>query len=450
MKRFDLIIIGAGSGNSVIGPEHDGWDIAIVERGLFGGTCLNVGCIPSKMFVFAAEVAELARRGPELGVDTRFEGADWPAIRDRVFDRIDPIATGGEDYRRSLDNVTVFADDARFVGPKELRVGDETITADTIVLAAGARPNVPAIPGIETVGFDTSDTIMRIDALPERLIVLGGGYIAAELGAVFGSLGSEVTYVLRGDTMLREQDEEISTRMTRIYRRRFTTHVDADFEGLGRGADGDIELRLRSGEVLRADRLLVATGRTPNGEQLGVTTTGVALDDRGYVVTDSYGRTNVDGVWALGDISNPVQLKHVANHEAKIVAHNIANPDDLRQMNHDLIPAAVFAHPQIGTVGLTEQQCRERGLDYTAHVQLYASAAAGWAMEDTESVCKLIMDNATRQLLGAHIMGPQAPTLVQQLIQGMVFGLTVDQMATGQYYIHPAMPEVIEQALLEL
>lgn len=450
MKRFDLIIIGAGSGNSVIGPEHDGWDIAIVERGLFGGTCLNVGCIPSKMFVFAAEVAELARRGPELGVHTRFERADWPAIRDRVFDRIDPIATGGEDYRRSLDNVTVFAEDARFVGPKELRVGDETITADTIVLAAGARANIPPIPGIETVGFDTSDTIMRIDALPERLIVLGGGYIAAELGAVFGSLGSEVTYVLRGDTMLREQDHEISTRATRIYRRRFATHVDADIESVARGADGDIELRLGSGEVLRADRLLVATGRIPNGDQLGVTTTGVALDDDGYVVTDSYGRTDVEGVWALGDISNPVQLKHVANHEAKIVAHNIANPDDLREMNHDLIPAAVFGHPQIGTVGLTEQQCRERGLDYTAHVQLYASAAAGWAMEDTESVCKLIMDNATRTLLGAHIMGPQAPTLVQQLIQGIVFGLTVDEMATGQYYIHPAMPEVIEQALLEL
>ena len=176
----------------------------------------------------------------------------------------------------------------------------------------------------------------------------------------------------------------------------------------------------------------------------------MALDDDGYVISDPFGRTNVDGVWALGDISNPVQLKHVANHEATIVAHNITHPDDLREMNHDFIPAAVFAHPQIGTVGLTEQQCIERDLDYTAHTQEYGSAAAGWAMEDTESICKLIMDNTTRQLLGAHVMGPQAPTLVQQLIQGMVFGLTVDQMATGQYYIHPAMPEVIEQALLEL
>jgi len=450
VQRFDLIIIGAGSGNSIIGPEHDDWNIALVERGLFGGTCLNVGCIPSKMFVFAAELADYARRGPEFGVNTRFDGADWPAIRDRVFGRIDPIAAGGEDYRRGLPHVSVFAHDARFVGPKQLQVGDEVITADTIVLAAGARANVPSIPGIDTVGFDTSDTIMRVDTLPERLIVLGGGYIAAELGAVFGALGSDVTYVLRGDAMLRDQDHDISRRMTEIYGRRYPTHYNADIRSVARDAGGDVVLELGDGTTLRGDRLLVAAGRTPNGDQLGVTETGVTLDDAGYVITDGHGRTEVDGIWALGDISNPVQLKHVANHEAKVVAHNITYPDDLRTLNHDHIPAAVFAHPQIGSVGLTEQECIAQGLDYTAHLQEYGSAAAGWAMEDTESVCKVIMDNTSRRLLGAHIMGPQAPTLVQQLIQGMVFGLTVDQMATGQYYIHPAMPEVVEQALLEL
>jgi mycothione reductase len=291
---------------------------------------------------------------------------------------------------------------------------------------------------------------MRVDTLPERLIVLGGGYIAAELGAVFGALGSDVTYVLRGDAMLRDQDHDISRRMTEIYGRRYPTHYNADIRSVARDADGDVVLELGDGTTLRGDRLLVAAGRTPNGDQLGVIETGVTLDDAGYVITDGHGRTDVDGIWALGDISNPVQLKHVANHEAKVVAHNITYPDDLQTLNHDHIPAAVFAHPQIGSVGLTEQECIAQGLDYTAHLQEYGSAAAGWAMEDTESVCKVIMDNTSRRLLGAHIMGPQAPTLVQQLIQGMVFGLTVDQMATGQYYIHPAMPEVVEQALLEL
>jgi mycothione reductase len=450
VQHFDLIIIGAGSGNSIIGPEHDDWNVALVERGLFGGTCLNVGCIPSKMFVYAAEIAELAKRGPELGVNTSFNGADWPAIRDRVFGRIDPIAAGGEDYRKGLDNVTVFQHDARFVGRKQLQVGAEVITADRIVLAAGARAFIPTIPGMEAAGFHTSDTIMRVDELPERLIVLGGGYIAAELGSVFGSLGSDVTYLLRSDVMLRTQDGDISSRITKIYGERFTTHYNADIQRIRRDDDGDVVVELGNGTEVRSDALLVASGRTPNGDQLGVAETGVDLDDRGYVVSDVHGRTNVDGIWALGDISNPVQLKHVANHESRVVAHNLTNPDDLLEMNHDLIPAAVFSHPQIGTVGLTEAECAARGMSYTAHVQEYGSAAYGWAMEDTESICKLIVDNNTRLLLGAHIMGPQAPTLVQQMIQGMVFGLTVDQMAKGQYYIHPALPEVLEQCLLEL
>ncbi|MEQ8842602.1 MAG: mycothione reductase [Acidimicrobiales bacterium] len=449
MQRFDLIIIGAGSGNSIIGPEHDGWNIALVERGLFGGTCLNVGCIPSKMFVYAAETAEIAKRGPELGVHTRFEGVDWPAIRDRVFGRIDPIAAGGEEYRRSLDNVTVFPHDARFVGPKQLQVGDQVITADTIVLAAGARSLIPPIAGLDAAGFHTSDTIMRVEELPERLLVLGGGYIAAELGSVFGSFGSEVTYLLRGTTMLRDQDHDISRRITEIYGRRFPTHYGAAIEEVRRES-GELVVQLGSGETIEGDEILVATGRIPNGSQLGVEHTGVELDGAGYVITDEYGRTTADGIWALGDISNPVQLKHVANHEAKVVAHNITHADQLRKMNHELIPSAVFGDPQIGSVGLTEQECEAQNLNFTAHVQDYGSAAYGWAMEDSESICKLIMDNDTRLLLGAHIMGPQAPTLVQQLIQGMVFGLTVDQMAAGMYYIHPALPEVLEQALLEL
>ncbi|MEZ5167981.1 MAG: FAD-dependent oxidoreductase, partial [Acidimicrobiales bacterium] len=213
-----------------------------------------------------------------------------------------------------------------------------------------------------------------------------------------------------------------------------------------------IQLVDRSGgdTEVRADMLLVATGRIPNADQLDVKATGIAVDDNGYVITDSQLRTNVDGIWALGDITNPVQLKHVANHEARVVAHNLVHPDDPVEVDHRFIPAAVFGHPQVASVGLTEHECQARGLTYRSHVQPYASAAYGWAMEDTESFCKLLVDPDSRRLLGAHILGPQASTLIQQLIQGMVFDQTVDEMARGQYYIHPALPEVIEQALLEL
>ena len=469
MRHFDLLIIGAGSGNSVIGPEHDDWDIAIAEHGLFGGTCLNVGCIPSKMFVYAAEVAELAADSERLGVHTSFDGADWPAIRDRIFGRIDPIAQGGLDYRMGLPNMTVYTGTARFCGPRTVAVGDETITADKVVVAAGARPAIPDVPGLADCGYHTSDTIMRLDALPERLLVLGGGYIAAELGSVMGAFGTRVTFVLRGDTFLRREDDEIRERFNAAYRGRFDVRLNTRVLSARReGAEvvldtGDSAARRDGAEVvlevqdgqgerteLRADELLVATGRVPNGDRLDLAAGGIDADSAGYVLTDDQLRTTAEGVWALGDVTNPVQLKHVANHEARVVRHNLSNPDDPARVDHRFIPHAVFGHPQVASVGLTERECRERSLPYRSHVQPFSSAAYGWAMEDTESAVKVIAHAETRRLLGAHIIGPQASTLIQQLIQGMHFDLTVDQMAHHQYYIHPALPEVVEQALLEL
>ncbi|MXX01300.1 MAG: mycothione reductase [Acidimicrobiia bacterium] len=453
MRNFDLMIIGTGSGNSVIGPEHDGWEIAVVERGPFGGTCLNVGCIPSKMFVYAAEMAELASDSDRLGVHTRFEGADWPAIRDRIFGRIDPIAAGGRSYREGLPNVTVYTGSGRFTGHKEVAVGDEVITADRIVIAVGGRPTLPPAPGLAECGYQTSDTVMRLDELPDRLLVIGAGYIAAELGGVMGAFGSTVTFLLRGDTFLRREDHDISSRFTAAYSRRFDVRTHTRILG-ARRENGEVVISLEGPEgessELWGDELLVATGRRPNSDQLDVEAGGIEIDSRGFVVTDEQLRTSAEGVWALGDITNPVQLKHVANHEARVVRHNLTDPDIPATVDHRFIPHAVFGYPQIASVGLTEQECRRRDIPYVSHVQPYAAAAYGWAMEDTDSVAKVIAHAETRRLLGAHIIGPQAPTLIQQLIQGMHFDLTVDQMARGQYYIHPALPEVIEQALLEL
>jgi len=454
VRSFDLLVIGAGSGNSVIGPEHDDWEIAMVEHGRFGGTCLNVGCIPSKMFVYTAEVAELASTGERLGIHTSFDGADWPAVRDRVFGRIDPIAESGRDYREGLPNVTVYPVTGRFVAPRQLAVGDEVITADRIVLAAGARAVSPPVPGLEGVGYHTSDTIMRLDRLPERLLVIGAGYIAAEMGGVMGALGSRVTFLLRGDSFLRREDEEISRRFTDAYSRRFDVRTHTRILGARREGD-EVVLRLAGLDGgatadLRGDELLVATGRRPNSDLVDAAAGGLAVSDRGQVITDDRLRTNVDGVWALGDITNPIQLKHVANHEARVVRHNLTHPDSPITVDHRFIPHAVFGHPQIAAVGLTERECRDQGLPYVSHVQPYSAAAYGWAMEDTASFCKVLADPASDRLLGAHICGPDAAVLLQQLVQAMAFDLSVTQIASGQFYIHPALSEVVEQALLGL
>ena len=460
MKHFDLLIIGAGSGNSLLTPDFDDHSIAIVERGLFGGTCLNVGCIPSKMFVYAAEMAHHAQHdGPRLGVHTTFDGADWPAIRDRVFGRIDPIAAGGEHYRTNeQEHVTVFKGSGRFTGDKTLEIAmndgtTEVVTADRIVLAAGARINIPDVVAKSNVDYHTSDTIMRVSELPKRLIVLGGGYIGAELGNVFGSLGSHVTIINRGSVMLRREDPDIAQRFTDSYSERFDVRLGVELLGMHQDDDGEITVQMReNGEdvTVTGDALLVAIGRIPNGDELNVEATGVELDEYGYVVTDANLRTGHSDIWALGDITNPAQLKHTANAEARIVAHNLANSDDLREIDRRLTPHAVFGYPQVAAAGLTEPEAVAAGYSIVTTVHEYGSAAYGWAMEDTTSVCKLIADADTRLLLGAHIIGPQASTLIQQLIQGMTFGQTVDQMAREQLYIHPALSEVVEQALLNL
>ncbi len=452
MRHFDLLIIGAGSGNSVIGPEHDDWDIAVAEHGAFGGTCLNVGCIPSKMFVYAAEVASLAADSQRLGINTSFNGVNWLSVRDRIFGRIDPIAAGGLSYRQGLPNVTVYTDTARFVGPRRVAVGDETVTAERIVVAAGAHPAIPEIEGIQECGYHTSDTIMRLDALPQRLLVIGGGYIAAELGSVFGAFGSQVTFILRGGTFLRPEDDDIRQRFIAAYEQRFDVRFNTRVLQAQR-YNGEIILTVESDggrSELRGDELLIAAGRQPNTRNLNVAAGEIKLDQAGYIVTNEELHTSAEGVWALGDVTNPVQLKHVANHEARIVRHNLTNPDNPVHTDHRFIPHAVFGHPQVASVGLTERECQQRSIPYRCHVQPYAAAAYGWAMEDTDSAVKVIAHAETRKLVGAHIIGPQASTLIQQLIQGMHFDLTVDQMAREQYYIHPALPEVVEQALLEL
>ena len=452
MQHFDLVIIGAGSGNTLLTPFFDDWKVAIVERDLFGGTCMNRGCIPSKMLVYAADVAEIARDGPRLGVGTRFDGADWRSIRDRIFDRIDPIAVDGEKYRLSQPNVTVFKTTTRFVGHKQLAVGDEIITGDHIVIAAGSRARIPIADGFDTVPYHTSDTIMRLDELPEHLIVLGGGFIAAEMAHVFGSLGSRVTIIHRSPTLLRNEDDDIALRFTEIYRHRFDVLTSTQVLS-AREQNGIVELEVSvDGErrTVRGDCVLAAVGRIPNGDELMVTATGVTLDGLGYIETDAQLRTAVDGVWALGDIINPAMLKHTANAEANLIAYNIEHPDAMKTIERRFVPRAVFGHPQVAAVGATERDLSEWGVPYIASQRDYAATAYGWAMEDTESFCKVIAHRETRLLLGAHIIGPHASILLQQLVQGMRFGQTVDEIATEQLYTHPALTEVVEQALLAL
>lgn len=449
--EYDLIIVGTGSGNSVVTSEMDGLSIAIVERDKFGGTCTNRGCIPSKMFIFPADLAEHAKHGAELGVHTQFNGADWPAIVRRIFGRIDPIAESGRQYRIGLPHIDVYETEAHFVGERVLEVDGKRIRGKQIVIAAGGRSAIPDIPGIHDVPFHTSDTIMRIERLPEHLIVIGGGFIAAELGHVFQALGSKVTIINRGNLLLRMEDDDIAQRFTELSAARFDLRLGAHATRVSKSGDAITVAIETDGDThtIEGDALLVAAGRIPNSDQLRVSEGGIEVGHRGEVIVDDYGRTTSPGVWALGDINGRYQLKHMANGEARVIAHNVMHPDDLRKLDQRPAPHAVFSNPQIGSVGLTERHARQRGEPYCVITHPYSDIAYGWAMEDTTGFCKLIGDPRTRTLVGAHIIGYQASALVQQLVQGMHLGNTVDEMA-GQIWIHPALPELVENALLKL
>ncbi|MBJ7287413.1 mycothione reductase [Williamsia sp.] len=460
MTDVDLAIIGSGSGNSIPDDRFDDMTIAMFEKGVYGGTCLNVGCIPTKMFVYAAEVAKTITESERYGVDSHIDDVRWRDVVGRIFGRIDPISAGGLSYREDkCDNITVYHSHVRFTGRTEdgryrLRTDDgDEVTAAKVVVAAGSRPVIPEAITEGGVPFHTNDDVMRLAELPRRLLIVGGGYIAAEFAHVFGSLGSEVTIVARGDHLLRHLDGDISDRFTEIAQNTWDVRLNASVTAARTGTGGTVELELSDGTTLVGDALLVATGRRPNGDGLDLDTIGVSLDDQGRVECDEFGRTAAENVWTLGDVSSPYQLKHVANHEARKVQANLLrawDSDELEAFDHRFVPAAVFTHPQIASVGLTESQAREQGLDITVKVQDYGDVAYGWAMEDKTGLCKVIAERGTGRLLGAHIIGPQAPTVIQPVIQALHFGLDATSMATGQYWIHPGMPEVLENALLGL
>ena len=448
---YDLVVVGAGSGNMLPDSVLAGRRVAVVEAGLFGGTCLNRGCIPSKILVYTADVAQTVRDAAAFGIDASPGKADWPAIRDRVFGHIDTVPGKAVDYRRR-SGVDVYTGQARFTGPQELRVGEDTLRARNIVLATGSRPKIPDLPGLADVPYLTSDNVMRLPELPGSMAIIGGGFIAAEMGHVFSSLGSKITVIERGPAMLSRHDTDIRKAFTTAFGQQVDLRLNTTVQRADATADG-VRLSLLTPDgpaEVTAAKLLVAVGRRPNSDLLNLPAAGIGTDEHGHVRTDHRLRTKAPGVWALGDLANHFQLKHMANAEARVVWHNIVHPDQPREARFPVVPAAVFADPQVAAAGATEQQLIASGRPYLAATRRYGSTAYGWALQDTTSFVKVLADPETRLLLGAHLIGPQASILIQPLVQAMCLGSTIDDVATGVLYIHPALTEVVEQALVGL
>jgi mycothione reductase len=459
MLHFDLCVIGSGSGNSLIDERFADQKVALIDKGdRFGGLCLNAGCIPTKMFAYPADLALVPTESSRLGVDLPPASVRWADIRDRIFGRIDALAAAGEAWREQNQHVTLFREAAHFVGPKQLQVGDQEITAEKFVLAAGSRPVLPDLPGMDVPEIaeriHTSDTVMLLDRLPRTLVILGGGDVAAEFAHIFSALGTRVTVLHRSERLLRDEDAEIGDRFADLIAERVHLRLRQRVVGFDRTDEGSILVAATDDDgvdyAFEGEQVLIAMGRTPNSDTLNLDAAGVQLDADGLVVVDKYQRTTAKGIFALGDISSPWGLKHVANQEARVVQNNLLKPRRMIESDRRFIPHAIFSHPQIASVGLTEEQAAAQGVPHVTARQDYGTVAFGWAMEDTDHFVKLLADPTSRKLIGAHIIGPDAAILIQPLIQAMSFGLEVPAMARGQYWIHPALAEVVENALLAL
>ena len=441
-------MIGSGSGLEISSEAAErGLSVAVVEQGPFGGTCLNRGCIPSKMLIHCADIMETIRGAEHFGIKASVQSVDWQFIIRRVYDEIDRDAQSIEEGNRQAPNIEVHNGAGHFVGEKALEVNGEEIRGESVLIAAGTRPLIPPIPGLSDVPYITSDEALRLPEQPKRLAIVGAGYIAAELAHFFGSLGTEVTIIHRGPWMLRAEDEQVAKRFTEVYQRKFNLLLDAEVSQASlNGKEIDLDVSVNGEDVkLTVDSLLLATGRIPNTDLLDVQKTGVDVDERGFVVTDEYLETGVPGIWALGDIVGRYLLKHSANLEAAHVTHNMFNPGNKVAVNYHAMPHAIFASPQVASVGITEIEAQQQHIHYTAAIYDYYNTAYGSSIEDKDGFVKVLAEPGTGEILGCHIIGSEASILIQEVANAMRSRLPIDAI-TQSIYVHPALPEVVQRA----
>lgn len=453
MKKFDLIVIGAGSGLTVSSTAAaQGWKVAVIDSGPFGGTCLNRGCIPSKMLIHAADIAEKIKSAKAFSLRATYNGVNFSGLVKSVSESVDQQAKNLLKGNQETKGITVYQKEARFVDKKIIQVGKEKITAEKIVIAAGGRPFVPPIPGLDSVKYLTSKEALRLKKLPKTLTVIGGGYISAELSHFFGALGTKVTIIERGDAMLKNTDKDVSTEFTRQFSEKYKVILNSNAVSVSKVKQGirvaieHLETKKKTSVV--SEQLLVVVGRKPNTDLLNLQEVGYKLTDRGYIKNNRYLETSVPGVSVLGDIAGNHFFKHSANLEAEVIVKNFFLPKK-QKVNYQAMPYAVFTSPQLAGVGKTEQELEKAGVQYRKATYAYKNTGMGMALKETNAFVKVLADAKGKKLLGCHIIGPEASTLIHEVLPTMRNGRPLSDIVDA-IHVHPALPEVLHRALSQI
>jgi mycothione reductase len=451
LKNYDFIVVGSGCGLTIAqeAAAHD-LTVAVLDKGPLGGTCLNVGCVPSKMLIYAADKVVEIGDARKVGVRGTVRSVDFRFIMERTREY---VRVNREHVRKGLDKTKKLAyydGEARFLDGRTMEINGEKIKARRIFLASGSRTVVPAIPGLDTVDYLTNESLLKLDEKPESLIIIGGGYIAVEYGHFFSAMGTRVTILEMADRLVLSEEPEISDLLKKNLSRRMQVMTGELVQEVRKSADGKtvvVSTKDKAGSVVKkyeAERVLLAVGRRSNADLLDVAKAGIQLNDRGFIKVDSYMQTTHRGIYAVGDANGEQMFTHVANVEAELAVDHVLHGSRTK-MRYDAAPHAVFSYPEIASVGLTEEKARVAHKIKVGKTK-YRAVAYGEAMLEKEGFAKAIIEEDTQKILGFHIIGPYAPVLIQEVTNAMQSGKHGGEIFSG-IHIHPALTELIPATL---
>ena len=452
MEKFDAIIIGSGQAGNPLAQRLSGAGkrVALVEWAYVGGTCINDGCTPTKTLVGLAKTIAQARKAVDYGIALRNDIPDFKRISQR---KDEVVRTYRDQLEKGLHddvNIAVFHGEGRFSGYKEVVVKqanltDKFLTADLIYINTGLRARIPAIEGLNSVPFLTSDSLLAIDHLPKELIMIGGGYISLEFAQIFRRLGSQVTLIEQSERLLPKEDEDVGREIARILEAEgVKIMTGSETQRVWADSDESVQVEIRSAgklHTLSGSDLLIATGRTPNTADLELPNTGIQVDENDFIPVDDYLETSVPGIYALGDVKGGPAFTHVSYHDYLVLVENLLNKNPT-SIRHRLIPYCLFIDPELGRVGLTEREAGEMGLDFSVAKMETSFIARAVEVDETAGFIKAIIDNGTKKILGAAIISPNGGELMSLLQVAMMGGLTYDQLRDTMF-AHPTYAEAI-------
>jgi mycothione reductase len=449
MKTYDVIVVGSGSGGEIVDAAvSHGMTVAWADKGPLGGTCLNVGCIPSKILIHPADRIMEIQEAKKLGITAEIKDIDFHAIMERVRKPIWESHEGMEKGIQHAENLDYYKGEGHFIKDYTIEILGKEIQGEKIFLGTGARPLIPPIKGLDLVPYLTNENVFDLKEKPDSMVIIGGGYIAVEFAHFFSAVGTTVTIFQRGNRLIPNTEPEISELLKKQIEKRMRIYLNTEVLEVKKQGNGITTIGKNSlnGKELTAtaEKILVAAGRKSNADLLKVENTGVKTDTRGYIQVNEYLETSKKNIWAFGDAIGKAMFKHVANEEASVAWRNAVH-DHKTKMDYHTIPYAVFTYPQIAAVGMTEEEAKKNNKILVGSAR-YSDVAKGEAMMEYDGFTKAIVDKETGKILGFHIIGPYAPMLIQEVINAMALGGDISLIAHGMH-IHPALPELILRTL---